>query len=144
MTNYQHILIAVDLSDESSIVADRGVAIASQANAKLSVIHVIEPINFAYGGDIPMDLTAIQEQLDEHARGKLREIGTKYQIPEAQQFVIVGLPQHEIHRVAEDENVDLVVVGSHGRHGLSLLFGSTSNGVLQGANCDVLAVRVQR
>jgi universal stress protein A len=38
--------------------------------------------------------------------------------------------------------MDLVVVGSHGRHGLSLLLGSTANGVLHGAGCDVLAVRV--
>ena len=37
---------------------------------------------------------------------------------------------------------DLIVVGSHGRHGLALLLGSTANGVLHGATCDVLAVRV--
>ena len=38
--------------------------------------------------------------------------------------------------------VDLIVVGSHGRHGFALLLGSTSTGVLRGAQCDVLAVRV--
>ena len=37
---------------------------------------------------------------------------------------------------------DLIVVGSHGRYGLALLMGSTANGVLHGATCDVLAVRV--
>jgi universal stress protein A len=56
---------------------------------------------------------------------------------------VVGRPETEIHHVAEEIGADLVVVGSHGRHGLSLLMGSTANGVLHGAKCDVLAVRVQ-
>ncbi len=42
----------------------------------------------------------------------------------------------------EEINADLIVVGSHGRHGFALLMGSTANGVLHGARRDVLAVRV--
>ncbi|BBI62758.1 hypothetical protein HSBAA_40640 [Vreelandella sulfidaeris] len=52
------------------------------------------------------------------------------------------MPDTEIHRFAEEHGVDLIVVGSHGRHGFALLLGSTSTGVLHGAQCDVLAVRV--
>ena len=44
--------------------------------------------------------------------------------------------------MAKDIGADLIVVGSHGRYGLALLMGSTANGVLHGATCDVLAVRV--
>jgi len=44
--------------------------------------------------------------------------------------------------VADEQGADLIIVGSHGRHGLALLLGSTANGVLHGAACDVLAVRV--
>ena len=57
-------------------------------------------------------------------------------------FVELGAPKHEIVRVAKEQGVDLVVVGSYGRHGLQLLLGSTANGVLHLAACDVLAVRV--
>lgn len=142
MANYKHMLLAVDLTEESNPVAERAAALAAQTQAKLSIIHVIEPINFAYGGDIPMDLTAIQDQLDEHARQKLTEFAKPYNIPEQNQHTLVGLPQNEIHRIAKEEDVDLIIVGSHGRHGLSLLLGSTANGVLHGATCDVLAVRV--
>jgi universal stress protein A len=46
-------------------------------------------------------------------------------------------------RIAKERGVDLIVVGSHGRHGLQLLLGSTANGVLHLAECDVLAVRVR-
>ncbi|MCV6604433.1 MAG: universal stress protein, partial [Porticoccaceae bacterium] len=52
-------------------------------------------------------------------------------------------PAHELHRYAEENQVDLIVVGSHGRHGLALLLGSTANGVIHGAGCDVLAVRIR-
>ena len=48
-----------------------------------------------------------------------------------------------MHRFARENNVDLIVVGTHGRHGLSLVFGSTANGVLHGCCCDVLAVRIK-
>lgn len=58
------------------------------------------------------------------------------------QHVVVGMPDTEIHRFADENGVDLIVVGSHGRHGFALLLGSTSTGVLHGAQCDVLAVRV--
>ena len=56
--------------------------------------------------------------------------------------LVVGRPESEIHHVAEEIGADLIVVGSHGRHGLALLMGSTANGVLHGSKCDVLAVRV--
>jgi len=142
MNEYQHILLAVDLSEDSLTLAKRGKALADQNDAKLSLVHTIEPINFAYGGDIPMDLSAIQEQLDEHAHKKVAEFAKQFNIEEQNQHIVVGLPQNEIHRLAHELNVDLIVVGTHGRHGLSLLLGSTSNGVLHGAECDILAVRV--
>jgi len=143
MSAYKHILMAIDLTEETEEIAAKANTLAHAQSAKLSIIHVIEPINFAYGGDIPMDLTAIQEQLDQHAKNKLAHFADRYNIPDDQQHVIIGIPQNEIHRVAEEQGVDLVVVGSHGRHGLSLLLGSTANGVLHGAGCDVLAVRIQ-
>jgi len=142
MNEYQHILLAVDLSEDSLTLAKRAATLAEQNDAKLSLVHTIEPINFAYGGDIPMDLTAIQEQLDEHAHSKVAEFARQFNIVEQNQHIVVGLPQNEIHRIARQLNVDLIVVGTHGRHGLSLLLGSTSNGVLHGAECDILAVRV--
>jgi universal stress protein A len=142
MPQYQHILLAVDLSEESINVAEKASILAQQNSAKLSLVHTIEPINFAYGGDIPMDLTTIQKQLDEHAHSKIAELSKRYNIAPANQHIVVGLPQNEIHRLAKELQTDLIVVGSHGRHGLSLLLGSTSTGVLHGAECDILAVRV--
>ncbi|WP_458524757.1 universal stress protein [Onishia taeanensis] len=139
---YRHILVAVDLTKDSHKVLERALPIADRNQAKLSIMHTLEPLGFAYGGDIPMDLTSIQDQLDDHAKQRLAEIADPHQVAKEDQHVVVGMPDTEIHRFAEEHDVDLIVVGSHGRHGFALLLGSTSTGVLHGAKCDVLAVRV--
>ncbi|MCK2182410.1 universal stress protein [Halomonas getboli] len=138
---YSHVLVAVDLTKDSHKVLERAMQIADRNKAKLSIMHTLEPLGFAYGGDIPMDLTSIQDQLDEHAKQRLAEIADAH-VAKENQHVVVGMPDTEIHRFADEQNVDLIVVGSHGRHGFALLLGSTSTGVLHGAQCDVLAVRV--
>jgi len=61
---------------------------------------------------------------------------------ESARIVEIGVPKREIVRIAGEQGADLIVIGSHGRHGLQLLLGSTANGVLHLAKCDVLAVRV--
>jgi universal stress protein A len=142
MSGYRHILLGLDLSSESRQVVDRAVALRDSFGSELSVIHVIEPLSFAYGGDIPMDFSGIQEEIHKQARTHMSALCDPLNIPESNRHLVVGRPETEIHHVADDIKADLVVVGSHGRHGLALLMGSTANGVLHGAKCDVLAVRV--
>lgn len=141
-TPYNTLLMAVDLSDESATVADRARALAEANGATLHIIHVIEPLSFAYGGDIPMDFSGIQEEIHQQAKQQLASFAADRNIPESNQHIVLGRPEVEIHTMAEELGVDLIVVGSHGRYGLALLMGSTANGVLHGASCDVLAVRV--
>lgn len=142
MGAYKRILLAVDLTEETSRVAQRATALGKAFDAELHVMHVIEPLSLAYGGDIPMDLSSVQEQIHEQAKSHLAEFSVALSIPAERQHLIFGRPEAEIHRVAEELEADLIVVGSHGRHGIALLLGSTANGVLHGANTDVLAVRV--
>jgi universal stress protein A len=143
MSNYTHILAGVDLSDESQQVLERAQAMASASGAKLSVVHIVEPLTFAYGGDIPVDLSEIQEQLHKQATEQLSTLTQPFEVNDQDRHVLVGQPITEIHDLAENLEVDLIVVGSHGRKGLALLLGSTANGVLHGAKTDVLAVRVK-
>ncbi|MDC0996051.1 universal stress protein, partial [Pseudomonadales bacterium] len=117
-------------------------ALGKAFSATMSCMHVIEPLSLAYGGDIPMDLSTIQEQIQETAKKQLADFAHSLSIPDENQHLIFGRPETEIHNMAEQIGADLIVVGSHGRHGLALLLGSTANGVLHGASCDVLAVRV--
>lgn len=142
MGAYTHILMAVDLSEDSRQVADRARSLAEAFGAKLSIIHVIEPISFTYGGDIPLDFSGIQEEIQKQAQQQLAKVAEPLGVAAGSQHLVLGRPETEIHNTAESIGADLIVVGSHGRHGLALIFGSTANGVLHGASRDVLAVRV--
>ncbi|MDP6374487.1 MAG: universal stress protein [Pseudomonadales bacterium] len=142
MPAYRRILLAVDLTEESNAVAERATALAEAFKAELHVVHVIEPLSLAYGGDIPMDLSSVQDQIHEQAKSHLAEFCKNLDVLPERRYLIFGRPESEIHRVAESREVDAIVIGSHGRHGIALLLGSTANGVLHGATCDVIAVRV--
>ena len=115
---------------------------AKLTGAKLHYVHVTEPLSYAYGGDVPMDLSAIQEQLQDHAEHRLSEFMDAHNLQQHGKILANGHIENEVHRIAEEIGADLIIVGSHGRHGLALLLGSTSNSVLHGATCDVLAVRI--
>lgn len=140
MALYQQVLVAVDLTAESKKILDKAVQVGN--GAKLHLVHVIEPLAYAYGGDIPMDLSEVQNQLQQQALQQLAQLAKPLGVPVDHQHVLIGQPTGEIHRLAEEKHADLIVVGSHGRQGLALLLGSTANGVLHGVKCDVLAVRV--
>ncbi|HLS97589.1 MAG: universal stress protein [Porticoccaceae bacterium] len=143
MSHYKRILVGLDLSAESQQVIDHVKALFAGKDSKISLVHVQEPLSFAYGGDIPMDLSEIQNQLETQATQRLAELRGQLADFEVDTHVIIGQPASEMHRFAREHGVDLIVVGTHGRHGLALIFGSTANGILHGATCDVLAVRIK-
>lgn len=143
MSIYTHLLVGLDLSPEESLqVARKAVELARLYNARLSLIHVIEPVTFAYAGDIPMDLTETQLALEEQAEKRLASFTQQLGYEVSHSKVVIGQTAAELRETAADLGADLIIVGSHGRHGLALLLGSTASDVLHGAKCDVLAIRV--
>ena len=145
MSAYQHILLAADFSEHGKQVANKAQQLAEQNQAKLSLLHVFDNFPVAdpsYGNLMPYDSNLL-EQLLALSKQSLAQLGTQLAIPKDRQWLEMGSPKLEIVRIAEENQVDLIVVGSHGRHGLALLLGSTANGVLHHAKCDVLAVRLQ-
>jgi universal stress protein A len=143
---YQHILFAADFSDDALRVGARAREIARCCGARLSMIHVVEDINISMGGGYEL-LPVLPELPDEallrEARELLGELARRLGVENAEKWVVNALSTKEgIVGAARDHGADLIVVGSHGRHGLALLLGSTANAVLHGAPCDVLAVRI--
>ncbi|MDP1772078.1 MAG: universal stress protein [Methylobacter sp.] len=144
MSAYQHILLAVDFSEHDDLVAQRAKDLAEKYRAKLSVIHVLDNIpmpDTTYGTVIPLDKDSGYELL-EAEKARLMQIGDQLGAAQDNRWLVWGAPKQEIVQLAEREQVDLIVVGSHGRHGLSLLLGSTANSVLHYAGCDVMAIRL--
>jgi universal stress protein A len=144
MDAYQHILLALDYSAHGDWVAQRAKDVAEKYQAKLSIIHVLDNIpmpDTGYGTVIPLAQDSGYDLL-EAEKAKLMQVGEKLGVAQADRWMIWGSPRQEVVQLAEREQVDLIVVGSHGRHGLSLLLGSTANSVLHYARCDVMAIRL--
>lgn len=137
---YKHILFATDLTEDTSYLINKVTAIKALTNAKLSLIHVVEPLpgySYAYLG-----IEDIEGQLISEARQSIERLGKSLDVDAPHQFIEIGPTKTKILKVAEDLGADLIICGSHGRHGLSLLLGSTANAILHGAKCDVLTVRL--
>lgn len=137
---YKHILYATDLTDETQYVLEKVRGIRGYTNATLSLVHVVEPLpgySYAYLG-----IEDIEGQLIAEAKQAIEKLGTKLNVAKQDQFVEVGPTKTKILSIAEEIKADLIICGSHGRHGLSLLLGSTANAILHGAKCDVLTVRL--
>ncbi len=144
MESYKHILLAADFSEHGEVVANRAKDLAEKYQAKLSIVHVMDNLlitDAAYGSTIPFDLDLTAELMSA-AKKRLAVLAEKLNIAEDCRWMETGSPKLEIIRIAEENEVDLIVLGSHGRHGFALLLGSTANGVLHHAQCDVLAVRL--
>jgi universal stress protein A len=144
MTDYPHILLAIDYSEQGFSVALKAQSLAKKYQAKLSIVHVLDNIPMPdtnYGTVISLSEDSGYDLLEEE-KAKLNAIAEKMHIDAANRWLIWGIPKNEIIQVANQEKVDLIVLGSHGRHGFALLLGSTANAILHHAQCDVLAVRM--
>ena len=143
MSGYQHIVCAVDLGGENLAVASRAAELAGQYGAKLSLLHVVEyiPIDLANELVLPQQ-QEIEDQLVEQSKKAVASLASQLDLKQISENVVSGSTKAEIIEYAKANNVDLIVIGQHGRHGFSRLLGSTANAVLHNAPCDVLAVRI--
>jgi universal stress protein A len=144
MSTYKNLLLAVDFSKNTDDVINKGLALAEAFEARISLVHVVEFAQVDLSNELvmPQELELDQELLA-LAEKRLQELVDKYGLQDKTRFVRQGSTKREILNIAEQEGIDLIVIGSHGREGLQLLLGSTANAVLHGAPCDVLAVRVR-
>jgi len=144
MPLYRRILIVVDLSEDSLAIGRRGTAIASALQAEVELLHVVEFVPVEPMGETLMPSVQIEDELLERARQRLRGLAAELGLPESAARVEAGNVKSEIVRAAREDGVDLVVLGSHERHGVSILVNFTEDTVLHAAPCDVLAVRIRR
>ena len=145
MNDYTHILVAVDFSSASDQVLAKARDIAQRNNAKLSLLHVVEYMPPAdYGTDPVISNWDINtDELLERSEQSLEKISKQHKLENAELSVQLGTPKHEISQYVKDNQCDLIVIGSHGRHGIGLLLGSTANAVLHAMPCDILAVKLE-
>jgi len=138
MAKYKHVLVSIDLSETTPKLVKRVKALVDSLGSKLSLVHTIEPIPaYGYLGTTDLESPHIDE-----AKEALAKIGKELSVDEKNQYVEIGPTKAKILSLAIEIDADLIVVGSHGRSGISVLLGSTANAILHSASCDVLTVRL--
>lgn len=137
---YKRVLFATDFDEVGVRAAEKAKKIADENGADLILVHVVEPIPaYAYPGFA--GFAEVELSIREQAEKELDDLADKLGVDAKHRFIEFGSTKNEILRVATEHKIDLIVTGSHGKHGLSLLLGSTANAILHGAECDVLIVR---
>ena len=142
MERYQHILAAVDLNDDGERVLRHALGLSRLWQARLSVLHVVDFIPMDSGDALMIATPDLNLQLLDQARQQLAALCERCEVPVASGDVQQGSPGHEIKRIAQERQMDLIVIGHHPRRGLAALFSHTDGHVVQRAPCDVLAVRL--
>ena len=149
---YKHVLCAVDFSDSSLAGLERAMEIAREADADLTLVHVVEwpweePPAPPFDELPPQQATSLR-QFRQH-REEVAHTRLQGLVPaDARMWcspslrVTHGKPWIELLRIAEDVPTDLIVVGIHGRRAMDLaVFGSTTNQIVRRARCPVLTIR---
>lgn len=146
IVNYKTILVAMDFSLAAETVGKHAKAMAEQYHANLTILHVFEyipPITLADDPFTPPPADFDESVALDHATAQLRRMAENLGLEKFEQHVVAGTAKHEVVRLAREHQSDLIILGSHGRHGISRLLGSTAAYVLHNAPCDVLAIRIK-
>lgn len=140
---FQRILVPVDFSKTSVNALECALGIAHKVEASVYLVYIYEPPSFMTGyHTLPIAIS--DEEIVQKARMDLdaivpRDLPANIKI---NSFVRTGKPYVEITKFAEEKNVDLIVISTHGYTGLKHTFlGSTTERVVRHASCPVLVVR---
>ncbi len=138
---YKKVLFATDFDEVGISAAHKSKKMADENGAQLILVHVVEPIPaYAYPGFA--GFAEVEVSIREQAEKELNTLAERLGVEVKNRYLEFGSTKNEVLRVADESKVDLIVTGSHGKHGLALLLGSTANAILHGAKCDVLIVRM--
>lgn len=146
---YRHILVATDFSKYADIALRKALEVAKPFEAKVTLIHAAETLSselYPAIGELAVPVLASNPELEEKHLNRIKKQLDKYIEESAydktniETVVISGHPVDSLIDYSRKNNVDLIVIGSHGRRGLARLIGSSANGIINHAPCDVLTV----
>jgi universal stress protein A len=142
MAVYTKLLVCLDLTEESEKVAARAKELAGEFAAEMMLLHVVEYVPVEPMGEALLPAVQIEGELVERAKTRIAELAKKLDLAHCERLVRTGNIKTDVIRLAEERGVDLIVMGSRERHGVSIMFNFTEDTVLHAAPCDVLAVRL--
>jgi nucleotide-binding universal stress UspA family protein len=145
MKKFNKILFATDFSEISEYAFGYALTLAETFHARLIIMHVInEPVDLR-GFYVPhISFDTIEREIAVSAEKMMDKFCNKNvkNYDNYEKYTVLGVPYEEILKKADEENADLLVMGTHGRAGIDhLLFGSTAERVVRKSACPVMTVR---
>ncbi len=149
MFPFKKILVPTDFSEPSFCGLKMAGEMAKHFDTEILIVNVHKPIPRlpkprVEASETTFDISAYEKQILAEAQDHLIELGTEIFGEQIRPRVIVreGEAAHEILNVADEENVDAIVIATHGRTGLAkIVFGSVAQRVVRRAKCPVLTIR---
>ena len=140
------ILFPTDFSQGARAAMDYAISLSRDYEARLILLYVIQDISIAEWY-IPSSISAadLVEDMQKSAEKEMERWGNEVaeKVSPVERLITRGVPFVEIIRTAKEKNVDLIVIGTHGRTGIDhMLFGSTAEKVVRKSPCPVLTVRM--
>jgi universal stress protein A len=132
------ILHPTDFSEQSRCAFQMACSVARDCGAHLVVVHVMQPMAVFFGdGLVPPHPEGYEEEIGSNLIRLHRAVG----LPVVH-LLESGEPVEEILRVAHESHVDLIILGTHGRHGpRRMLMGGVAERVMRAAPCPVMMVK---
>jgi nucleotide-binding universal stress UspA family protein len=148
MVSYRHVLYCTDFSESAKAALPFAIDMTKKYGATLHVVHVYQDpghlVEYKISSNIKMDWIRVARSLGTEAEKKLKELGEEIgkEVKTHKHKMLRGRPHAEILRYARENQIDLIVLASHGLSGLEhVLFGSTAERVLRESPCHVLVIR---
>jgi nucleotide-binding universal stress UspA family protein len=142
------ILFPTDFSEGSAQALQYAVDMTRRYGAKLYLLHVIYEISEGIGWYIPhMSMDELYKDIEKGAKKELEKFGVEElsSLKDIEYRTVMGTPHKEIIKFANDNKIDLIIIGTHGRKGIDkIIFGSTAEHVVRYAPCPVLTVRLPK
>ncbi len=145
MIKLKKVLVPTDFSDGARQALRYGMSFAKEYGAELWLLHVVENLTVGYASDLfPVPMAEVFQEISGYAKSELAKLSEEARGRglSVQQEVVQGKPSAEIIRFASEHEIDVIVLGTHGKGMLDqALFGSTTERVVRRAPCPVLTVR---
>jgi len=145
MIHLKRILVPTDFSDSARNALAYGISFGEEYAAEVLLLHVVENLTVGYASDLfPVPMAEVYEEISGYAKAELAKLGAEVRTRgvAVRELVAQGKPSAEILRIAREETVDMIVLGTHGKGLLDRsLFGSTTERVVRKAPCPVLTCR---
>jgi len=144
---YRNILVPTDFSPHASFALKRALKLATKNDATLTLLHIVDsavPLDTydTFGMTPQYAYSEIEQELFDASAQRLQALADGSGYPNVKYETLWGFPKTTILSFAEAQQIDLIIAGSHGRHGLERLLGSTAASLASKARCDVLVVKL--